>query len=514
MTSNGNILDRIALVLCPVCVVIMEVFWVYPWLVWAGRWEPLGASGAPLSLLGVAFLVTVSFIATRFLLSLSWSASATRWTMLVLGTLIVFIVIRLEYDDGIGLFSTRWFKDIWQVLAGSFSNLSGLVFALPASAYLWWRGMLLGRAREYSYVHSNLIFGAGSYVVLVIVWSATIGTGSLAGMVAAIAPAVAAFFFTGIIAMAFGNLRSVQKRMSPEEARSLSFGRWLPVVLGVTIGVVLVGILIATASSLDIAGFLKQVFGLLWGFFGKVIEYFLVVFQYILIPFEWLASLLLLFIAFIIRLLRGETPEPGVGEGGQAAEEIIELAGKTLSDDWLNTVKWLLFVVTVIIVTVIIARSIDKNRTRRRPEAEADYEEAHESLWSWRILFRDVLQFFRSILNRLFTRGRGVFFATGKTAGVQAEEPLTTLRIREIFRHLLKDASRAGISWRHSETPFEYARRFEEVMPEAAQQISELTELYVGVRYSTNDAGDHEVTHANSLWRNIRQILKKPEHRP
>jgi hypothetical protein len=85
---------------------------------------------------------------------------------------------------------------------------------------------------------------------------------------------------------------------------------------------------------------------------------------------------------------------------------------------------------------------------------------------------------------------------------------VTALRIREVFKRLLKDAARAGIGWNPHETPYEYAERFAQSLPDAGPQMAELTHLYVNVRYSASDAADAQVSLANGLWRHIRELLR------
>jgi len=510
-TAKVTALDRIALVLAPLSVVLMEAFWGYPWLLWAGRWEILHLGGTPLSFFSILVLVAIAFLATRLLLGRAWSSAAARWTVMGLGLIVSFVIVRIEYGGGIELFSIRWFTYAGQLFANMLNNPNGIVVALPASAYFWWRGMILGRAREYTYVHDNITFGAGSYVLLALVWWATIGADSLRSMAGAIAPHVAAFFFCGLVAMALGNLRSVQKRIRPDEPRAVSFGRWLPIVLGVVTLLVLIGVLIATASSLDIAGFIRRLFGSIPGFLGTVGNYIGIAFQYIMIPFEWLASVLLMFLIYLTRLF-GNKPPGQTGEPGGNLPELPEGVKPTSPEAFITLLKWALFAIAVVLVTILIVRSLERTARRKR-EGKPDFEETRESLWSWRRLFSDFILFFERILGR-FLPGRKSAAKSGQGAfsAAHADEPITTLKIREVFRRLLRESAKAGITWHHSETPFEYARRFAETVPDASPQMSELTQLYVRVRYSAGDAGDSEVTRANSLWRHIRETLRKIKH--
>jgi len=429
--------------------------------------------------------------------------------VLGLGLLAIFTVIRLEYGDSIPLLSTRWFVHAGQLIAGTIDNPSAFIMALPASAYFWWRGMLLGRAREFNYVHSNVMFGAGSFVILALIWVVTITSDSLRSMAGTIAPYAAAFFFCGLVAMALGNLRNVQKRMRPEEPRTVSFGRWLPIVLSIVGGIVVIGVLIATISSLDIAGAIGQVFHAASGFFSTVVEYVGIAFQYILIPFGWLASGLLMFISFLVRLFGNKTPGQTTGETAGTPPEMPPLPQGNSPDALITALKWTFFVIAMVAVAVLIMRSLDK-KTRHKREGKPDFEETRESIWSWRRLFNDLFLFFDRMLARLLPwRKSAASLRLGASSVARAEEPIATLKIREVFRHFLRDAAKAGVPWRHSETPFEYARRFAEATPEAGHHLSELTAMYVNVRYSTAEPGEGEVARANSLWRHIREVMKQ-----
>jgi len=80
-------LNWISIVFTPVAVIMMEVFWFYPWLVWAGKLDFFADKHPPLNLGAVILLLGASYLATRYLLSRDWlfaantmpvSASPTR----------------------------------------------------------------------------------------------------------------------------------------------------------------------------------------------------------------------------------------------------------------------------------------------------------------------------------------------------------------------------------------------------------------------------------------------------
>lgn len=497
-------MNRIATLLVPLSAIVMEVCWGYPWLIWTGKWETLHWGAPPLTGFALLFLVSISFLLTRFLINRSWSNLATKLAMAGIGLVIVFVVIRIEYGYDIEPFSGYWFVYIGRIILNSFSQFNSIVLALPAAAYFWWRGMLLGRKEEYNYISSNVVFGAGSFVILGFIWWATMGTTSFGDMTDAIGIYVAAFFFFGLIGTSLNNLRNVQKRMKPDEIQPISYGRWVPLVVGLVTVIIAIGGFIATITSLDIAGYIKRSGSTISHWLEIVLPWLALPLKYILMPFEWLAREIF---ELLIRLFGVRSIEP---EGEQGAGEVTpEIVPGATPEDWLRIIKWALFIIVVIVVTILIARSIERSR-RRRMETTPDIEESRESLWSWRMLFNGLIQFFIRIFGRFMPKREGKEERLpGSMPVSQTESSVTTLKIRDIFKHLLRDASKIGIGRRRSETPFEYAQRFSKEIPETNQPMQELTNLYVQVRYSDSDAGNEQIIQANSLWKQIKEYMKQ-----
>ena len=93
-----------------------------------------------------------------------------------------------------------------------FSQAHALMIALPAGAYLWWRGIRYGRAPLYtSSVYRSFMIGIVSFVLLIIVWRISLGEGSLEELAGIIAPHVAAFFFFALVSLALINLQSIRQ---------------------------------------------------------------------------------------------------------------------------------------------------------------------------------------------------------------------------------------------------------------------------------------------------------------
>ncbi len=499
-----KISDRIASLLLPISAVFMEIFLAYPWFVWTGKWPTLHWERTPLSILSIICLVAGSFLATRFFSSRQWSSRLVQLAIVGIGLIVVFVSIRIEYGNGVDLFSLSWFNYIGKIIIDSFSNLSSIVLALPAAAFLWWRGMLIGRRRDYNYIRSNLIYGVGSFVVLALLWSVTIEQTTFNNMAASIGPCIVGFLFFGLAGTAFCNLRNVQIRMPQGETRQVSYGRWFPIVTSIVVTIIGLGGIVAMATLLDVAGFIKKLFGNLSGIYETLLYWLSFPLKYILTPFEWLARK---FLEWLIKILGSKPLQPD-GNQGQM-DELPEIVPGITPENWLTLIKWAIFIIVVIVVTVLIARSIEKNR-RRRIETSTDYEETHESLWRWSNLFNGLLQIIKTLFGRFFPKKLSTGnVQIGYSDGRQTEQTAAVLRIRDIFKHLLKDALKAGIGRRLSETPLEYANRFNEKTADVSKEMDELTELYVEVRYGDAGVGSDKIEHANNLWRQIRETLNR-----
>jgi hypothetical protein len=500
--SKMRMPDRFASLFLPISAVLMEVFSAYPWFVWAGKWETLNWLRPPLSIFSIIVLVGGSFIATRFFTSRPWPSRLIQLAIAGTGLIVVFFSIRVEYNYGISFLSPQWFARMGRIILESFYNLSSIVLALPAAAFLWWRGMRMGRRQDYNYVSSNVIFGAASFVILGIVWWASIGSTSLASMIASIGPYIAGFLFFGLTGIAFSNLRNVRFRMPKDETQQMSYGRWIPVITSLVVAIIALGGIIASASSFDVASGIKKLFSSFSGYFQTLIYWLLYPLKYILIVFEWLGRTIMEWLIKILKIQPQSTGEEGAGE------QMPEIIPGVTPENFLTILKWALFIIAVIIVTIVIMRTIEGNR-HRRTETTRNFQETRESLWRWSALFSGLWRFLKSLFLRFLPKKMLPAGATvGHQTARQAEQSATTLKIREMFKHLLRDASRAGIGRQVSETPLEYARRFNQKTADVSKEMNELTELYVEVRYSEAAVGDERITYANSLWRRIKEHLE------
>ncbi|UCH43779.1 MAG: DUF4129 domain-containing protein [Dehalococcoidales bacterium] len=493
-------LNWIVTALAPLAVILMEVFWVYPWLVWLGKWQKLVWNRPPLSLASLVFLVGVSFLATRYFRSRPWPVRWVRLSIIASGLLAAFLVLRFEYGAGFSLLSGQWFVHTADIVLDSFSNTHPVVLALPAAAYLWWRGIHWGNSTLYfGDIYRSFINGITALVALIIIWGFSMGFGTLAGLASTVGIHVAGFFFFGLMALALGHLRGIQQRMLREESGAVFSRRWLFIVIGVVAVIVLLGVGVASIFSTEFVSMLGEFFGAIFDLLRQAI-------YYIFIPIGYLVEGLVRMGQFFISLIRRGSYDYPTANFTDPGELPVAASTQGIPEGVILGLKWAFFVIIAAVVVFLLIKVISRIRPFR---AEVGIEEIHESLWSWQGLKTDLLLYLSTLWSRFRPKKR-VEPESGLPEWYLGEDFEGVLGIREIYRHLLFEASSSGKARRNQETPYEYARRLEKALPEGVEPVGGITDLYVEVRYGDIEAGDMQVNNANSLWRTLRRLLKGP----
>ncbi len=494
MMNRLKINDWLAVVIYPLAVVLMEAFWVYPWLVWFGVWPLFAESRPALSLLSVIIVLAISLLVTRSSIRRKWPLWLIQLVVIGCGLVTVFLVLRFDYGSGYGFFDGQWFVHIGQVLGATFDSPHIVVLALPILLYLWWRGILLGRTTSYfSNIYRSFVIGMVALIVLIIFWQISASSGDFEGPVAAIGWHVIAFFFFGLIAVAICHLYLMRRRMPQEETAVTSVWRWLPIMLGVIGGIVVVGLGVASAFSAEFFESIERGAGVGFDALGTV-------FHYILIPLNYLMEGILFLLQLIVSWLR-QGREPGLGGTGNMTNmDMPEVIPKDIPPIVTTILQWLVVAVVVAVVVFILAKAIQRFRERRQGE---EIEEIHESLWSLSGLRDDLLLLFNMMANKFKRRP-----ATALKKSHFREGALDRLDIREIYRHLLWEGACSGVARRTHETTSEYAGRLERFVPEGSGQLAEITDLYASVRYGEIRPQEEQVDSANSLWNTLRNMLR------
>jgi uncharacterized protein DUF4129 len=81
--------------------------------------------------------------------------------------------------------------------------------------------------------------------------------------------------------------------------------------------------------------------------------------------------------------------------------------------------------------------------------------------------------------------------------------------VRYFYRSTLRRAADGGLPRRAAQTPYEYSATLAQHLPEAQQDIAELTDAFVVAEYSPRPVGDADAKRARRPWERMRRRLRK-----
>jgi hypothetical protein len=488
-TIKGSF-DWLATVIYPLSVVLMEVFWVYPWLAWLGSWPMFAVSRPVLSLASVAITLAASLLVTRLTIRQEWPLWRIRSVIIGGGLVVILLVLAVDYRAGYGFLSGSWFGHIFQVLGATFVSPQPIVIAIPVLLYLWWRGMILGQTTSYFRdIYRTFILGMVVLIILIIAWQTSASSERFAAPGTDIGWYIMAFFFFGLISIAVCHLYLMRSSMPREEARLTSVWRSLPIMLGVIVVVVLVGFGVASVFSPELFESIGQAFRAIGGFLGKIIGY-------ILVPIIYIAGWLVRLIKYILSLLSGNQGESQPFEPGEQPDW-GDITPANIPPWVTEGLKWLVVALIVALVLFVLYKAVSRIRGRRPRD---EIEEIHESLWSWKGLRDDL----KGLFKNLFKKKEAAPAAYRFDEDVKGE-----MDIREIYRHLQWEGKRSGIPRRRHETASEYASQLERGVPDSTAPVDDITRMYENVRYGERDVPGEQVHKANNLWQTLKAMLRK-----
>jgi hypothetical protein len=494
MVSRFRNLDWLADVIFPLVLVLLETFWVYPWLVWLGRFPVFDQPRPPLSLAAVFIALAAATLAIRLLLRQKWTVRQVQAAVIGCGLVVILLVLGSEYGAGYGFLGGRWFAYAGRAFGNILTSPDTIVVALPALLYLWWRGIVLGQMTfNFKNIYRSFLIGISALIVLIIIWQLSASSGYFAGPGTGIGFNVLAVFFFGLLAIAISHLYTMRSSMPREEAALTSVWRWLPIMLTVIGGMVIVVFAIAGIFSPGFFTSIGHVFGVGFSFLGKI-------FNYVMIPFNYLFEGIIWVLRWLIaRIPRGEPLVQDSADNMSLKDIFPVTAPAELSPIIFLVIKWVVLAVIIAVVIFILAKAVSRYRARH---AEEEIEEIHESLFSWHGLGNDIRELF-GMMGKKFQRKRSPL-----TSGYHGEDESGQLDVREAYRRLLWEASRSGLTRGRYETPEEYSGRLGRAVPESREPLTQLTDMYVDVRYGETGLPEAKVDSANGLWRILRALFR------
>jgi hypothetical protein len=420
------------------------------------------------------------------------------------GLVAVFLVLRIEYNDGSGLFSSLWFSTFGKILLNVFTVNHPFVFALIAALYLWWRGISLARSQLYfNNIYTTFSIELATLVFLVILWGNSFKSNPLRSLTSDIGIYIAGFFFFGLAALALANLRVILERIKKKGESSRNFSRrWLTIILSVIGVIVLFGLGFSALFSSTTGAALQRFLNAVNDGYSALVNFVIDGLNYL---FGWLNGVFEAIIAWFRRIW--EPPNtPATPEGTPPTTETLPKNG-SISDNTMLIIKFVTLAIVVGVVVFLIIKAINR---RKASQVDDDLEEENESLWSWKGFKADVVVFINMLLQRFRRKPKPVV----EDAGIHwepEEDVQRRLSIREIYQHLLWQGSRLHVPREDFETPSEYARRLGHALPIIQEPLDEITGMYLDVRYGDREAEENKTDAANSFWQTFLNAFKRPD---
>jgi hypothetical protein len=484
-------------ILLPGSVILMEVFSMYPWIVWLGRAVLPGSQQAPWNLLSCLILLGAAYLATRYFLKWKWPMPRTRMAIIICILVIFFTALRTEYSFGFGFFDPGWFIYIGHHLFSDATVLYPMIVAALMSVYILWRGIRrAGSLFYFSTVYRSFIIGLIASVFLLIIIGLRSPFTSFEQLLTNVGIHIAGFFFFGLLAMALTNLQGIQQKMQEKDGSADAFNRrWLYIITGIVALIVLVGIFFSAVFSSEILSFVDAAAGVVGNIFFTALYYFFVVIGYVVM-------LLVYVVRFLSSLIMQNQPLkqlPPEFSDMQKQDQVLQ----DIPPEIILVLKWVFIILVVALVIFLLIKAITRQLSPRSVEG---VEETSESIWNRQEFTADFRRFITDLMNRLkFVRKKEN--ADADSIPYLKDSGNTMLGIREIYRHLLWNAAQRGLQWKRSETPHEYAERIVKSVPGIEKQVRDLTDIYISVRYGNLKAEESQIDHANNLWRAVKVIL-------
>ncbi|MDO8672959.1 MAG: DUF4129 domain-containing protein [Dehalococcoidia bacterium] len=500
-SKNYNWLKEAVL---PLSFAIMMTCWLSSWMLWVSSWPFFTYQGPVLSPLAMAAVLIVSTHLTRTLLRHKWAGRRAQMAIGSAGVVAILLFLKWEYYGDYPAFDSLWLTDLGWSLGAIFKGIPPQLTGLLLGAYLWWRGISLGRRSiEFSDILKAFQVGIVMLAVLLIFSAVSIRGEELRLIQQQAIPSVLTFFFFSLLALSLSRLEAAREEARLRQGKRLGFSRdWLLVAVASIVAIVLIGFLVTSIFSFDLA--------------SRLLEFLLRFFELAMIPvylffllFGYFLQYIIYFIKFVQYLfhLVPQPLDPGAAEVTNDPETLKKTAEAVIPPWIIQATEWLLLVAIIALVVYVFVMAI--NRLQRVDKN--DVEETRESLWSWQTFLADLKALLRSLWRRVAIQRKKTAAAIMPYYYRTDPQYHISVSIRQIYHNLLSYASRLGYAKGLDQTPYEYLRVVEAALPREREDLLVITEAYVKARYSGQPAMDSEFEVVNQAWTQVRFGFSKVE---
>ena len=474
----------------PVCVAAMDGCWIYlvTWLFSAYVLAKLGTLPVPSPLVLAVVELAALWTASKLVANRSLPDWAIQAISGAAGLLVSLAVAVLANPPGGGGFSVQW--------------LGTAAYGIVICLVLWFIGNSRAADRaDFNQAYTMFRIGLaaiGVSAVLTALFAREHSNDVWAGL-----GGVALWFFAwSLAALALGNREVVR-----QETGNTGMGPWTIVLLGSIAAILLVG---SAGGAFGAGGILdigqKIVAGLLLAVGAAVYALFFVV----------------LGVASLFNSdIKPEKPPIPTPEDAQriigrwnvpGKQNDNPLQGMGLSPEWYNVLTWVTLALLAILAIWIVTRSL---RRARRMQVGGALEE-REQLGSWALLRKQVSAWISRLLGRFRPAQPSVAGARmDDLADLQGRPEWSgTLSVRQIYARLQRMAASVGYPRHPEQTPLEYLKVLQRVMPQHRQDFAAITAAYIEARYGPLPASGPAVRSAQEAWKRTEPALQAAASSP
>jgi hypothetical protein len=139
--------------LIPIFILVMDVLWIYAWLIGLTHWQQLNMEKPPMNLISYLVLVVGSYAITRFSVISQWSLKWARPVVVGFDIILLLVLVRLNLSGGYSLLDPGW-------LAYAGAKISTIIIGAGAGVFLIWRSLNVDRqSKEFSAIYRQFVSG-------------------------------------------------------------------------------------------------------------------------------------------------------------------------------------------------------------------------------------------------------------------------------------------------------------------------------------------------------------------
>jgi len=445
----------------------MEVCWLYVLIALLNN----KAAGDHLSVAGILALYPASFFFNRLLGRLRWPGACILGASLLGWIMCILLIVKMQLYADTPLSESAWLLSIPQSIAQVIYILKPEFIILLSTGIIWWLGQRLA-SRDVSFPIMLRKFQFG-LIILVL----TFFTGSkLDAIPDNTIPVALIFFLFALFGISVAHTFKNTSWLSGQNRWP-----WSGLLLISISLILLLGLLITFLVTPELLQLLMTVFKWAWGLTCRLI---------------------LKVIEFLVGLF--PQSEPGKLPPVLSMPPTNPEQGKPLAiPKWVRSS--LLFTISVFCTGMVLlalyrVTSDVFYRLRRKlaDMADAEFEPMSGALKT------DLLSVLKLLLSRLV---KLLFFFRLRHKGGAVSPDVVS--IRRIYRQLLHWAARCGCPRHISQTPYEYCRTLESLLPDAGSDLNFITQQYVMARYGVLLSSKDTLNILSQAWHRIKQTRLK-----